>query len=637
MVIAGCCSWPHRCSRSTRSRPTRGSCREDSAGLEPTSARFARPGSARRWTSWSRPTRGRSPTPRGSTRSRPRAAARRVPTSCVRRRAGARWASRLRTCERPEGDQEGQAAARGREGGAGRRRERPGARGRGRPRAPGRVAARRGGLARAGQRSRAGAARHERAGGRSRARRGAGPIRWRRAPAGARNGSRACWPAWTRRWTERDACRRAPRRRARDRTSLAAGAEELSDRLNGELAPGADQLAAGLREGQAQLNALRVPAQVTENQIAAAQQTLQQFTTGAADPLFPQALQQVTAALTAARGAGPYGGLDASIGQAAAPGRAGSRRRRPDRLRRARRGGGRQRHQRRRQRPVGRAARPRIGRRSAALGSRSGPEPGGGERVRPRPAGGGRSPAGARRRGAQRGRERARQRPGADRRGQQPAGRRARGRLLPAPASWSPSWRTGATRSRWCACSCSPRRGRSRRCRDLRELQRKSPGFFRSGFVSVAAVDGARRVPKENAQFLVDANRGGSVARLNALPGRAHQRPAHREGRGQRAGDRRRLRGEDGHGGRRRRRGGAARGLRPGHLGPHPHPRDRDLAGHVPLPRADPALALPADDRGRCSTCSRWPSASACSPCSSSTTPWGSSTRPRLAGRGRST
>jgi putative drug exporter of the RND superfamily len=54
--------------------------------------------------------------------------------------------------------------------------------------------------------------------------------------------------------------------------------------------------------------------------------------------------------------------------------------------------------------------------------------------------------------------------------------------------------------------------------RDLRELERKSPGFFRSGYVVVAALDGARRIPKENSQFILDSSRGGDVARLNALP-----------------------------------------------------------------------------------------------------------------------
>ena len=299
--------------------------------------------------------------------------------------------------------------------------------------------------------------------------------------------------------------------------ALASGADQLSDRLNGELAPGADQLAAGLREGQAQLNALRVPAQITENQIAAAQQTLQSFTTGAADPLFPQALQQVTTALTAARGArtlrGP-GCLDRPGGGA---GRAGRRRSRLDRLRRARRGGRRQRHQRRRQRPLGRPTRPRIGRRRLRLGLARARK-----RVASSASGLDRLAAGAARLARGVGALSA----GANQLdtglGQIAAGNNQLAAGLEEGYGQTGELEAGLAEGHdevaMLRMQLLTETGPFKSLRDLRELQRKSPGFFRSGFVSVAAVDGARPVPKENAHFLVDANRGGNVARLNALP-----------------------------------------------------------------------------------------------------------------------
>src|SRR5204862_40408 len=95
---------------------------------------------------------------------------------------------------------------------------------------------------------------------------------------------------------------------------------------DGRLAPGGARLAAGLRSGQARLNALRTPAQITESQTQAAFSTLQRMTVGKTDPLFAQALQQVGTAVGAATGRNPltggsvspaYPGLAASIGQAA--------------------------------------------------------------------------------------------------------------------------------------------------------------------------------------------------------------------------------------------------------------------------------------------------------------------------------
>jgi putative drug exporter of the RND superfamily len=52
----------------------------------------------------------------------------------------------------------------------------------------------------------------------------------------------------------------------------------------------------------------------------------------------------------------------------------------------------------------------------------------------------------------------------------------------------------------------------------LAELERQSPGFFRSGYLTVAAIDGMPRRQRETTASLLDADRGGDVGRIVVLP-----------------------------------------------------------------------------------------------------------------------
>jgi putative drug exporter of the RND superfamily len=52
----------------------------------------------------------------------------------------------------------------------------------------------------------------------------------------------------------------------------------------------------------------------------------------------------------------------------------------------------------------------------------------------------------------------------------------------------------------------------------LARLERQSPGFFRSGYLTVAAIDGMPRRQRETTASLLDAERGGDVGRIVVLP-----------------------------------------------------------------------------------------------------------------------
>ena len=52
----------------------------------------------------------------------------------------------------------------------------------------------------------------------------------------------------------------------------------------------------------------------------------------------------------------------------------------------------------------------------------------------------------------------------------------------------------------------------------LAQLERQSPGFFRSGYLTVAAIDGMPRRQRETTASLLDADRGGDVGRIVVLP-----------------------------------------------------------------------------------------------------------------------
>jgi RND superfamily putative drug exporter len=307
---------------------------------------------------------------------------------------------------------------------------------------------------------------------------------------------------------------------------LAAGNDRLSDELNGRLAPGADQLARELRRGQAQLQALRLPAQVTERELNNAFQTLNSMTIGKTDPLFGQALQQVGTALGAATGRNPltgevvfggYQGLDNSIARAAdEAGRAadgadqiatGARDAADGAedlsagasdlasgLRRLERGN------RQLQSGIGRM-------RQEVAASASGLD---------------RLVAGASRlsRGATRIAAGSRELSGGL--GQIQAGQRRLAGGLQSGARQSAPLESGlggaATEVGTVRDQLVGRTGPFRELRNLDELNRRSPGFFRSGYVTVAALEGAPRFQRESSLFLVDSRRGGDVARVMVLP-----------------------------------------------------------------------------------------------------------------------
>jgi RND superfamily putative drug exporter len=78
-----------------------------------------------------------------------------------------------------------------------------------------------------------------------------------------------------------------------------------------------------VRQAQASLDLLRVPAQIVQNQLEAANSALNQATVGNSDPAVQRAKVHIAAALAADVGGGPYGGIDNSLAQAAAQASAG--------------------------------------------------------------------------------------------------------------------------------------------------------------------------------------------------------------------------------------------------------------------------------------------------------------------------
>jgi RND superfamily putative drug exporter len=78
-----------------------------------------------------------------------------------------------------------------------------------------------------------------------------------------------------------------------------------------------------VRQAQASLDLLRVPAQVVQNRLQAAQSDLNGATVGNADPAVQRAKADIAAALAADVGGGPYGGIDNSLAQAASQASAG--------------------------------------------------------------------------------------------------------------------------------------------------------------------------------------------------------------------------------------------------------------------------------------------------------------------------
>ena len=288
-------------------------------------------------------------------------------------------------------------------------------------------------------------------------------------------------------------------RARRGSAQLASGNQQLSDQLNGRLAPGADRLAAGLRSGQARLNALRTPAQITESQTQAAFSTLQRMTVGKTDPLFAQALQQVGTAVGAATGRNPltggsvspaYPGLAASIGQAADQAgqaanaanqiAAGARQAAAGASRLA--AGANQLHTGLVRLEAG-TIRLERGLNQLAAGS---------DQLR---RGLARINAGA---------------------GQLASGLASgHDQSAPLESGLAQGHDLAALR----ASQLRNKKGPFKPLRALDQLNKKSPGFFKSGYVQIAALQGAHALDRDASGFLVDSSKdGGSVGRIVILP-----------------------------------------------------------------------------------------------------------------------
>ena len=290
--------------------------------------------------------------------------------------------------------------------------------------------------------------------------------------------------------------RRARTRRAWER-EIADGNQLLSDRLNTELAPGADRLATELRGGQARLNLLRQPAQITESQTQAAWDTLNRMTIGKTDPLFAQALRQVGTALGAATGRNPLGGGSLTPGYNGPvgfdrPGEAGQ--------------------------AADGAARIAAGAREAAAGARE--LAAGARRLEAGlvelEAGTGRLERGLNRLAA--GSEELRRGLARIRSGSSElAGGLASGHDQTAPLESGLEEGQGIAALR--ADQMRDRRGPFKQLRAMDQLNKKSPGFFESGYARVAALDGARALDNDASSFLVDSDKGGGeVGRVSILP-----------------------------------------------------------------------------------------------------------------------
>jgi putative drug exporter of the RND superfamily len=309
---------------------------------------------------------------------------------------------------------------------------------------------------------------------------------------------------------------------------LADGSATLRDGLNNELVPGADSLATGLRQGQVRLNALRLPARATEDQLRALNSTLDQMTVGRTDPVYLQAVAQARIALGAATGSNPvggggepaipgYNGLEASIAEAAdqsgtaADGAsalsAGARRAAngADELNTG-------------------ANDLTAGLRDLETGARR-LESGLGDardEVASSASGLDQLAAGSSRlaRGVGALSDGANELEGGIGRiadgNQRLAGELGEGarRSAPLESGLDEMHASVAQVRRQLVRQTGP----FKPLRSLDRLERQSPGFFGSGYVTVAALDGSRPIDRESSLFLVDAEHGGDVGRVQVRP-----------------------------------------------------------------------------------------------------------------------
>jgi RND superfamily putative drug exporter len=293
---------------------------------------------------------------------------------------------------------------------------------------------------------------------------------------------------------------------------LAAGEQRLSDQLSDRLGPGASALGRRLRIGAGQLQALHEPAQLTERQLGEALRLLNAMTVGKSDPRYAELARAVATAYGAATGRSPlndqrlapaYPGLATSVTEAASGADAAA----------------------------GGSDRLATGAREAASGA---------DRLS-RGAGALNSGLRALR-----------------------AGTLRLSGGLDALASGSPALAAGLTRVRDGAAALNAgltqiqsgqgllavrlesghahsrpletrltrtglsvsltreqlldRRGPFKQLKTLDRLESRSPGFFRSGYVTVAALQGAHRDQRRASLFLLDSNHGAQVGRVQLLP-----------------------------------------------------------------------------------------------------------------------
>lgn len=279
---------------------------------------------------------------------------------------------------------------------------------------------------------------------------------------------------------------------------IAAGASRLSDGLTGRLSPGAQRLASGLREGEGKLTLLRLPAKVTQLALEKAWCALTQMTTGKGDPRYVETLTAVGTALAAISGKSPLGGpppvrqyegMDASLALAAAQaGRAANGAQQiAAGARRAAAGG---------KRLSAGALRLRSGLQSIYSGT---------TKLR----------AGLQRLGAGAGRLLS----GLIQIG---AGQRALASKLFSGVS-----RTAPLQSRLLAAARAVAAAHAKllapggafdELHSVQELQARSPRFFSSGYLTLAALQGSPPFAEATSRYLLDSTAGGGLARVVVLP-----------------------------------------------------------------------------------------------------------------------
>lgn len=293
-------------------------------------------------------------------------------------------------------------------------------------------------------------------------------------------------------------------------TQLAEGTSQLYDGLSDRLVPGTERLAAGLREGRGELEALRPPAQIAERETRNAWDLLNAMTVGKTDPLFQPTLEAVSAALGAVSGRNPLTGqnvfpksIDASLevlvnqaGQAAdgAAQIAAGARQAADGARRLRNGSSQLRDGLKRIENGMSRLRDGIRQMHDAVQVA---EP----NVRRLEIGSGQLATGL---GSIRGGTR------------QLAAGLADGVARSEPLETGlASAHTGVRDFR--REQARPGGGFNLLDR-LKTLRKRSPNLFESGFVPIAAVSGSRLIDRKPSQFLLDSSHGGSVGSIQVLP-----------------------------------------------------------------------------------------------------------------------